>query len=249
MEQTPKTFAPEETGAARWMGRVIVAVILGEAIWNLTVSVTNYVVVPWLGDLFGRSSNLPASFTQRPYNYPDLFVSMMEFGLAGLLAAVLNYLFERRRTPKVKLVKRPSLQTSSTQISSPQASPRSASVEVAKVGPQPVEVGAKAQISPVVVSPAVVSPVAISPIASPLPEQREPVIRPSAIAEVAEARAPLVVPPPAVNPPTVASAPPVASPPPAKPLPPASTAKASKPKKPKAVYYNIVGEPMPSDED
>jgi hypothetical protein len=35
----------------------------------------------------------------------------------------------------------------------------------------------------------------------------------------------------------------------AKPEPAALKADVSKPKKPKEVYYNIVGEPMPSDED
>ena len=35
-----------------------------------------------------------ASFTQRPYNYPDLFVSILEFGIAALVAAVLNYFFQ-----------------------------------------------------------------------------------------------------------------------------------------------------------
>jgi hypothetical protein len=34
-----------------------------------------------------------------------------------------------------------------------------------------------------------------------------------------------------------------------KPSPPAAKAEPAKPKKAKNVYYNIVGEPMPSDED
>src|SRR5689334_8452410 len=70
------------------------AVILGEAIWGLIVSIMNNLIVPWLGDVMGQSSGLPTSFTQRPYNYPDLFVSMLEFCIAGLVAAILNYFLQ-----------------------------------------------------------------------------------------------------------------------------------------------------------
>jgi hypothetical protein len=229
MDQTAKTFTSEEAGVARWIGRIIVAVILGEAIWNLIVSVINYVVVPWLGDLLGRSWNLPASFTQRPYNYLDLSVSVLELGVAGIVAVVLNYLFERRRAQKVKPSKSSSLQ----------GSPRSAPIEVAKVAPQPVGVGAQAQISSVAL-----------PVP---PAKRDPVAPPLAVAQVAAAPAPLAAPPavassalPAVSTPAGGSAPPK---PPLPASPDKAIDKAPKPKKPKAVYYNIVGEPMPSDED
>src|SRR5689334_14971838 len=84
------------------------AVILGEAIWNLIVSVMNNLVVPWLGDVMGQSSGLPTSFTQRPYNYPDLFVAVVEFCIAGLVAAILNYFLQRRTTGKVRVQSLPS---------------------------------------------------------------------------------------------------------------------------------------------
>jgi len=50
------------------------------------------------GPIFG----LPTSFTQRPYNYPELFVSVFEFCIAGLVAAVLNYFFQRPSARRVK---------------------------------------------------------------------------------------------------------------------------------------------------
>src|SRR6476646_6023744 len=92
-----KTFTSEGPDARKWIGRIIIAVILGEAIWSLIVSVMNNVVVPWLGDVVGQSSGLPASFTQRPYDYPDLFVSVVEFCVAALLAVILNSFFQRQR--------------------------------------------------------------------------------------------------------------------------------------------------------
>ena len=102
MDQAGKSFTSDSTDARRWIGRIIMAVILGEAIWSVIVSVMNNVVVPWLGDLFGQSSGLPTSFTQRPYNYPDLFVSFIEFCIAGLVAASINYFFQRPGTRRVK---------------------------------------------------------------------------------------------------------------------------------------------------
>ena len=59
MHQTLKTFTSEGADARKWFGRIIMAVVLGEAIWSLIVSVMNNLVVPWLGDVMGQSSGLP----------------------------------------------------------------------------------------------------------------------------------------------------------------------------------------------
>src|SRR5438445_12629237 len=95
MDQTVKTFTSEGADARKWIGRIIMAVILGEAIWNLVVSVMNNLVVPWLGDVFGQSSGLPTSFTQRPYNYRGWFVSVLESCIAGIVAEILAYILHR----------------------------------------------------------------------------------------------------------------------------------------------------------
>ena len=106
MDQPAKPFT-SEGDTRRWIGRLIIAVLLGEATWGLIVSFMNHVFVPWLGDVMGQSSGLPTSFTQRPYNYPELFVSIFEFCIAGLVAAVLNYFFQRSPARKVKTVRGP----------------------------------------------------------------------------------------------------------------------------------------------
>src|ERR1700719_5242792 len=105
MEQPVKPFTSEGADGRRWIVRLIIAVILGEALWGLIVSVMNNVFVPWLGDVMGQSSGLPTSFTQRPYNYPELFVSIFEFCIACLVAAILNYFFQRPRAARVKSTK------------------------------------------------------------------------------------------------------------------------------------------------
>jgi len=206
MDQSVKPFTSEGADGRKWIGRLIVAVLLGEALWGLIVSVMNNVVVPWLGDVMGQSSGLPTSFTRRPYNYPELFVSVLEVGIAGLVAAILNYSFQRPTRRRVKVLK--------------------SSVPIAPVGPARV----LPQTAPVAKTDTVTlsAPFTVAPAAAAPPITPAPVARPAA-----------VVPP----------APAVANPVAAKSLPPAPKAEPAKPKKPKNVYYNIVGEPMPSDDD
>jgi len=230
MDQAVKPFMSEATDTRRWIARIIMAVILGEAIWGLIISVMNNVVVPWLGDVMGQSSGLPTSFTQRPYDYPDLFVSVLEFGVAALVAAVLNYFFQGRPAKTINTVK----------------SSAPAAAEPARVFPPPASTAALTQTpspytpatpvtktEPVAATvPAVVSPA--PPVAPAPPSQPMAVASPAAPVTEAAAKPSL--------------APAVASPAPTKP-PSAPTAEPAKPKKPKNVYYNIVGEPMPSDDD
>ncbi len=221
MDQTVKTFTSEGADARKWIGRIIMAVILGEAIWNLIVSIMNNLVVPWLGDVMGQASGLPASFTQRPYDYPDLFISVLEFCIAGIVAVMLNYFLQRQRAGSVKPVK---------------SSAPTGPVEPARVGPQATAAAATTQ--------------ATSPVAPPAPEAKpDPVIPPAPVTLAPAAPAPFVAPAPVARPMAVApSAPPVANLA-AKALPSAPKTAPPKLKKAKEVYYNIVGEAMPSDED
>ena len=265
MDQTVKTFTSDGADVRKWIGRIIVAVILGEAIWNLIVSLMNNVVVPWLGDVMGQSSGLPTSFTQRPYNYPDLFVSVLEFGLAGLVAAVLNYFFQRPGGRRVKTVR--------TTIAAPPAEPARLIPQAAAPVPPVQAVNAQpATIRPVIpqtvsaqlvtsqpaaprvaiIPPAMsqpvaappASPVAAPPFTPPAPVARpEPVVPPIPNAVSPAASAPVAAP----ATPSVSGSSTKAAQPPPKPAP--MKAAPPKPKKPKEVYYNIVGEPMPSDED
>jgi large-conductance mechanosensitive channel len=233
MDQPDKTFTSEGAAARNWVGRIIVAVILGEAIWSLIVSVMNNLVVPWLGDVMGQSSGLPTAFTQRPYNYPDLFVSVVEFCFAGIVAAVLNYFFQRPKAGRTKPVR------SLASI---------ASVEPVRIVPQAAATPQAALTQSGITQ-------ATSRVAVPVPVAKVVPVAPSAPVTVAPAAPTPSIAPAAVSKPATvdSSAPPVADSA-AKPLPPApKTAppklETPKPKKPKEVYYNIVGEPVPSDED
>jgi hypothetical protein len=224
MDQPARPFT-SEGDTPRWIGRLIIAVLLGEATWGLIVSFMNHVFVPWLGDVMGQSSGLPTSFTQRPYNYPELFVSIFEFCIAGLVAAVLNYFFQRSPARKIKTVRGP------VAVSPVPVTP----VQFLPTIPQP-----PARVAPVedaVPVPAPPAPVALA----------EPIVAPAPVRVVPPQPAPSAVPPTAKQVAVSTPPPPVVTPVAAK--PPTPKAEPAKPKKPKEVYYNIVGEPMPSDDD
>jgi hypothetical protein len=210
MDEPGKAFTSEGVEARQWIGRIIMAVILGEAIWSLIVSVMNNLVVPWLGDMMGPSSGLPTSFVQRPYDYPALFVSVVELCLAVIVALSLNYVFQRSTAGRAKRGQRlvstapaAPARDAGRSAAAPQA--REAMTEIKSPVPPPAPLARPAPAAPP------------SPVASPPPPP-------------APHLAPAAAPPPAA---------PVAA---AKPQP-------SAPKKPKEVYYNIVGEPVSSDED
>jgi len=226
MNQTTKTFTPERADARKWIGRIMMAVILGEAIWNLIVSVMNNLVVPWLGDVMGPSSGVPTSFTQRPYDYPDLFVSVLELCIAGIVAVIVNYLFQRQMTTRVKSVK--------TSVPTGSAKP-------AQVAPQSAPASAMTGSA---VHANSVEPVATSvPDTQPAPATVTPAALPPSLA---------IPPQPVATPmerPVVTEALSVGSSPPTNPASDAANAETPELKKLKEVYYNIVGEPIASDED
>jgi len=254
MDQPGNTLTSERADAGKWMGRVVIAVILGEAIWNLIVSVMNNLIVPWVGDVMGQSSGLPTSFRQRPYNYPDLFVSVFEFCIAGLVVAILNYFFQRS-APRTKVVRVKSAAPAATIEPArvvPQLEPVALPSRPAPVQPPafqpPANQDTEAAVLRPVVSAASVSPANPSPASVATSTVSPAPITPAPITQAPVAQTPVTQAPVAqvqvVRPvvPTTAPAPSAAPKPAPKPAP-------AKPKKPKEVYYNIVGEPMPSDED
>lgn len=241
MDQPAKPFTSGGADARRWMARLIIAVILGEALWGLIVSVVNNLFVPWLGDVMGPSSGLPTSFTQRPYNYPDLFVSVFEFCIAGLVAAVVNYVFQQPTAPRKTSSSVPAAPPGPIRVV-PQAAPSAALTETAppQSGPAPAaspmpDPAQEARLYPVI--PSILVPAAPEEARAslPVPQPREPA---PPVASAAEAKPAAVAPAPAAPKPAAL-----------KPVPPAPKPEPAKPKKPKNVYYNIVGEPVSSDDD
>lgn len=94
MNEVERSFSPGYE-SRRLMGRILMAVIFAEAIWGLIVSLVDNLIAPWLGQLMGQGAGLPLSFT-RNYDYPDVFLSLLEACLAGIVAIAVNAWFQRK---------------------------------------------------------------------------------------------------------------------------------------------------------
>jgi hypothetical protein len=71
--------------AGRWIGRVIVAVLVAEGVWGLIVSLTRDLIVPYLGWQMGGVSQ-----PQQNVNVSGIFTAVIALCLAGLVAVLLN---------------------------------------------------------------------------------------------------------------------------------------------------------------
>jgi len=180
----------------KWIGRFLIAVILGEAIWGFLVSLTNNLVLPAMSRAIGADPQSPLYLGKGDFNIPPLFTSFLELCFAGIVTAILSSWSQRR-------------------------------VVVARAKP--------ARLAPV----AVPRPASIATVPSTPPSISNPPVAQMANAEtdvVAQAKAQVAQ---------------VTNPEPASRAvePTAQSAKPGKSKKAKPVYYNIVGEPIESDDE
>jgi hypothetical protein len=225
MDEVPRTLSPESSAVdtGKWIGRVVIAVILAEGIWGFIVSVTNNLILPALARTMGGDVQSPLYLGKGDFNVPALFTAVLELCFAGIAAVILNSWLQRKpRMTRTRAVVRVS------PIAMPSIAPT-----------QPM--------SPPPSSPAVVPVQASDSVASSAPiAATVPVPAPATPAAVpAQTTASPAAPSPGQfwSPPEPTPQPKVAVPPP----PP--KAKPSKPKPPKEVYYNIVGEPINPTED
>ena len=99
MDDNRKATAPKPiaTDLGEWMWRIVVAVIVGEAIWGFLLSITHDLILPLIARAIGggQSVSLPV---------PALFASVIELGLAVMVAILLNSWFTRPVNSRAKPV-------------------------------------------------------------------------------------------------------------------------------------------------
>ena len=134
---------------ARFIGRVIVGVLIAEALWGLIVSLTRNLLVPYLTQVMGGTPQA----SQPVINVPDIFSMVMALCLAGIIAVILNAMLNRpdRSTRVVSVTTVPA----STPISKPQPLASVASPPIAKP-----------------TSPAPAATVTTVPVAAPVPASK-----------------------------------------------------------------------------
>jgi hypothetical protein len=208
--------------AGAWIGRVVIAVLVAEAIWGFIVSVTNGLILPLLARTMGGDVQSPLYLGKGEFNVPGLFMAVLELCFAGLAAVIMNSFLQRK--PRMM---------------------RSKPVTVSPIPAQPV-MPARPAVQPDSPAPIAAVPATISapPYTAPTVATR---VRVSSGLAPTQATVTSVPPQPGQF-----SSPPEPSPQPkpaAPPLPATPKAKPAKPKAPKEVYYNIVGEPINPTED
>lgn len=176
------TSVPESFPAdsRKWISRIVIAVLLGEAIWGLLVSIINNLALPAMARAMGGDSTSPLYLGKGDFNIQGLFTSVLELCFAGIVAVLLNSWSQKAGHVRRKFV--------------------AASVE--------------SSLAPVVTHPAP------SPATPPV----DTAIQEATVTARSETSAPQPPPSPQV-------------------------AKPAKPKPPKVVYYNIVGEPVDTDDE
>jgi hypothetical protein len=158
MDEIPRTSSPEWSAAdaGKWIARVVIAVILAEAIWGFIVSVTNSLVLPLLARTMGGDVQSPLYLGKGDINVPALFASMLELCFAGIVAVILNAWLHRK--PKVILRKVVRV----TPVPARPAEP------VASL-PSVVPVQAAISVPPPVAPPAPSTTTSSTPVATPVP--------------------------------------------------------------------------------
>jgi len=80
----------QPVSSGRWVGRVVVGVLVGEGIWGLIVSLTRDLIMPLLARQTGEVSQ-----SSQNINIPGIFTAVIGLCLAGLVAVILNFWVNR----------------------------------------------------------------------------------------------------------------------------------------------------------
>jgi hypothetical protein len=174
MDDTSKTSSPE-LSAGKWIGRVLIAVLLGEGIWGLIVSVTNNLILPLLARTMGADVQSPLYLGKGEFNVPAVFMSVLELCFAGIAAVILNSWVQRK--PQV-------IRSKVARISPIPAQPAAAAPPA--VAPVQAEASVPTPAKATVPPPATAAPLVTSSVApSPSPSQfwspPEPAPQPKAV--------------------------------------------------------------------
>jgi len=138
MDEIARNTAPDPAAdAGTWISRLLIAVILGEGIWGLVVSVTRNLILPVLAKTMGGDVQSPLYLGKGDVNVPALFTSVLELCFAGIIAVVLNARVQRKarstRGKPVRVTARPVQPAASTRPAIPTVKPAVAPPEVKPV--------------------------------------------------------------------------------------------------------------------
>src|ERR1700722_20193312 len=80
----------------KWMGRLLIAVVLGAAIWNFVAALTSAVILPGLSRVMETDPQSPLYLGKGDFNVPVLFASVLELCFAAIVALGVSSWAQRR---------------------------------------------------------------------------------------------------------------------------------------------------------
>jgi len=171
MDEPAKAFAPDLSSAQskQWIGRLLIAVVLGIAIWNFVVSLTTAVILPGLSRIMETDPQSPLYLGKGDFNIPGIFAAVLELCLALIAVLLVNSWAQRRPRRVARKSVVPAAATTSI-ISPPPAPP--ARAPLAEV-PMPAPVAQPAPAVAVSPSPPSVAKPPAAQIAAPAPAPAE----------------------------------------------------------------------------
>jgi len=132
MEEPVNSASLSPSDSRKWIIRIVLALVLGQAIWGLVVALTASLLMPLTARVMGGDPSSPLYLGKGDIDVPALFIAVIEFCIAGIVAAVLNSWLQRPATvARRKAVAAGSL---SLQAAAPAAVPK----PVAAAVPAPV---------------------------------------------------------------------------------------------------------------
>jgi hypothetical protein len=107
VDETLNMSGPESSPADSWIwiSRIMIAVVLGEAIWGFLVSITNNLVRPAMARVMGGDPQFPLYLGKGEFNVQALFISVLELCFAGIMAVLLNSWSQKTRRVRPKAVR------------------------------------------------------------------------------------------------------------------------------------------------
>ncbi len=93
-KQLAADLSPAES--KKWMCRLLIAVVLGAAIWNFVVSLTSAVVLPALSRVMEADPQSPLYLGKGDFNVPAIFASVLELCFAAIAALLVSSWAQRR---------------------------------------------------------------------------------------------------------------------------------------------------------
>jgi hypothetical protein len=92
MNEILQVAAPELSLAdsRTWIGRILIGIVLGEAIWGFLASITNNLALPAMARFMGGDAQSPLYLGKGDFHVAALFISFLELCFAGIVAVLLN---------------------------------------------------------------------------------------------------------------------------------------------------------------